>query len=215
MAWRLHDQVVRGEIDNRTRGRVTGRLWLLGNSAPLEVALAGNAWRDVAGHLLVFRNTHPLPVPTEGLAVCQEGVTGDITASRKVRVPEVDSEEMMRLAAAGLDYPWHWGNALYLEWFSTSNGRVVIESSGYELTLADGPVWVMTAEEETLQQQTNARALADFMGRLGGSAVAGAADIPEEAAGVDDDEPQSAAEAAADEPLIRLSDAVACPLVPA
>lgn len=30
MAWRLHEHVLRGEIDNRARGRVTGRVWLAG-----------------------------------------------------------------------------------------------------------------------------------------------------------------------------------------
>ena len=30
MAWRIHEQILRGEIDNRTRGRVTGRVWLAG-----------------------------------------------------------------------------------------------------------------------------------------------------------------------------------------
>jgi hypothetical protein len=197
MAWRLHDQVVRGEIDNRTRGRVTGRIWLLGRPAPLELDLDGNAWRDVAGHRLVFRNADPHAGPTDGLATRQEGVAGDITASRKVRVPEVDVAEMMRLASAGLDYPWHWGNALYLEWLSKANGRVVIESSSYELTLEGEALWVMTGEEEKAQQQANGQALAEFMQHLD-PAAADAMVVSEEAAGDDDDEPQSAAEASAD-----------------
>ena len=33
MAWRFHEHVLRGEIDNRTRGRVTGRIWLAGMDA--------------------------------------------------------------------------------------------------------------------------------------------------------------------------------------
>jgi hypothetical protein len=197
MAWRLPDQVVRGEIDNRTRGRVTGSIWLLGLPAPLELALAGNAWRDLAGHRLVFRNPHPQAGSTDGLAARQSGVAGDITASRKVRVPEVDVAEMMRLASAGLDYPWHWGNSLYLEWFSQANGRVVIESSSYELTLDSDALWVMTGEEEKAQQQVNAQTLTDFMQRLD-RAVADVTAVSGEAAGDDDDEPQSAAEAAAD-----------------
>jgi hypothetical protein len=29
MAWRIHDNVIRGEIDNRVKGRVRGRLKLM------------------------------------------------------------------------------------------------------------------------------------------------------------------------------------------
>jgi hypothetical protein len=35
MAWRIEQSVVRGEIDNRVRGRVTGRLWLAGRPEPV------------------------------------------------------------------------------------------------------------------------------------------------------------------------------------
>lgn len=194
MAWRLHDQVVRGEIDNRTRGRVAGRLWLTGRPEPLELELAGDAWRDLAGSRLLFRNPAPRPGPVEGLAARQDGVAGDMTASRKVRVPEVEVAEMMRLAAAGLDYPWHWGNSLYLEWFSTANGRIVIESSGYELTLDGAPAWVMSPAEEEERQKANQRTLADFLRRWAGPAADGEA-IP---VVEDDDEPQSATEAEAE-----------------
>lgn len=198
MAWRLHDQIVRGEIDNRRRDRVTGRIWLLGRSTPLELDLAGNTWRDLAGARLVFRHPAPQTGRLDGLATRQDGVVGDITASRKVRVPEVDVREMMRLASAGLEYPWHWGNALYLEWFSTANGRLVIESTDYELTLEDAPAWVMSADEEETQHRANQEALTDFMHRLG-AAVAEAAPVADyDADADDDDEPQSATEAAAD-----------------
>ncbi len=197
MAWRLHDQLVRGEIDNRIRGRVTGRIWMEGWREPLALALDGNAWRDLAGHRLLFGNPQPQKGPTDGLSILQQGVVGDITASRKVRVPEVDVAEMMRLASAGLDYPWHWGNALYLEWFSSANGRVVIESAGYELTLDGEAFWIMTPEEEDSQRRANGQALAGFMQRLTGG-LAEATAIAGEAAGDDDDEPRSAAEAAAE-----------------
>jgi hypothetical protein len=30
MAWRIHDSVIRGEIDNRAKGAVRGKLWLDG-----------------------------------------------------------------------------------------------------------------------------------------------------------------------------------------
>ncbi|MEO5720273.1 MAG: hypothetical protein ABIR71_02235 [Chthoniobacterales bacterium] len=41
MAWRLHEHVTPGEIDNRTRGRVRGQLWLSGVAEPLRLDLEG------------------------------------------------------------------------------------------------------------------------------------------------------------------------------
>jgi len=35
MAWRIADNVVRGELDNRTPGLVQGKIWLAGREAPL------------------------------------------------------------------------------------------------------------------------------------------------------------------------------------
>jgi hypothetical protein len=49
MAWRIDEQVVRGEIDNRERGRVTGKIWFAGRAEPVELQLTGNCWRDLAG----------------------------------------------------------------------------------------------------------------------------------------------------------------------
>lgn len=195
MAWRLHDQVIRGEIDNRTRGRVTGRIWLAGREEPLDLELAGDAWRDLAGSRLLFRNPNPQPGRIEGLATRQSGLVGDMTASRKVRVPAVNVAEMMRLASAGLEYPWHQGNSLHLEWFSTANGRLVIESSGYELTSDGAPVWIMSPAEEEDRKRANQRALTDFLRLRGGAGDHAADAIP---ATEDDDEAQSAAEAEAD-----------------
>jgi len=60
MAWRLDQAVVKGEIDNRTKGIVTGRIWLFGIERPIELKLEGNCWRDMAGHLLTFENPNPV-----------------------------------------------------------------------------------------------------------------------------------------------------------
>ncbi len=133
MAWRIDEQVVRGEIDCRVRGRVSGRIWLAGRGEPLALELAGNPWRDLAGRVLRFTNPQPKEGGIEGLASEQHGSVGDITASRRVRVPGCPPGEMKRLRGAGEPCPWRWANALYLEWFGTRNGRVVIESSDYQL----------------------------------------------------------------------------------
>lgn len=177
MAWRIDEAVVRGEIDNRTRDRVTGRIWLEGLAEPVDLALTGNAWRDLAGRRLEFVNPVAVKKPLSaearaGFARRQTGVIGDCTASRRVKVPEVTMEELLELAEQGKPYPWHWGNSLYLEWFSETNGRVVIESASYLLTVAPDIAWDMTVAEEEAQRRKNAGAMGGFIQQLG-EAVAG------------------------------------------
>jgi hypothetical protein len=166
MAWRIDEFLVRGEIDNRARGRVTGRLWFAGRKEPVVLDLAGNAWRDVAGRRLIFTNPQPKPGIPEGLREKQTGVVGDITASRKVRVPEIPLDQIGEYYAARKPFPWHWGNSLYLEWFSAANGRVVIESASYELTVVGEAVWEMNEDAERIQRQANGEAMVQFMERL-------------------------------------------------
>ncbi|MBX3748757.1 MAG: hypothetical protein KF897_01560 [Opitutaceae bacterium] len=180
MAWRIDEWVLRGEIDNRVRESVTGRLWFTGRAEPVELRLAGNCWRDLAGRRLEFFNPQSklgLPADFSGR---QEGVVGDLTASRKVKVPEVSMEELMDRYRQRKPFPWHWGNSLYLEWFSMANGRVVIESVGYELKIIGESAWEMTPEEEMDQRRANGAALTDFMGRLGKALQEGQATDDEE-----------------------------------
>ncbi len=167
MAWRTEASVIRGEIDNRVRGRVMGRIWFAGRKEPVELNLAGNCWRDLAGQRLEFTNPEPRPGDLGGLALVQNGTTGDITASRKVKVPEIPMDQLGEYYAAMKPWPWHWGNSLYLEWFSEQNGRVVIESAGYELKIVGEPAWEMTPEEEETQRRANGEAMTGFMDRLG------------------------------------------------
>ena len=56
MAWRIDDSVRRGEIDNRERGVVRGKIWLHGLKEPVVLELKGNACPDLAGCLLTFKN---------------------------------------------------------------------------------------------------------------------------------------------------------------
>ncbi len=175
MAWRIEEAVIRGEIDNRTRGRVTGRIWFSGRAEPVELDLAGNCWSDLAGRRLEFTNPDPQPRIPEGLAARQTGAVGDITASRKVKVPEIPLDQIGEYYAAKKPWPWHWGNSLYLEWFSGSNGRVVIESAGYDLKIVGEAAWEMTPEEEESQRRANGKAMTGFMEQLAGAAADGEA----------------------------------------
>ncbi len=105
MAWRLNESVQRGEIDNTIAGRVTGRIWLLGRSDPVALKLTGNCHRDLAGCRMTFENSDPKTEDHTGLAPDQKGVGGDITASRKCRIPLVPIAEILRLSKAGKSFP--------------------------------------------------------------------------------------------------------------
>jgi hypothetical protein len=156
MAWRIHDNVIRGEIDNRTRGIIRGRIWVHGLGEPVVLELTGNAHPDLAGCLLTFENTgETYPVVADSfLALLQQGTAGDLTASRKVRVFEVPVEEALAMMRRGDKPPEHWANSLYLEWFSERNGRVVIEGAEWHLKLSP-PEWRPTADDE-IQRRLNA-----------------------------------------------------------
>jgi hypothetical protein len=167
MAFRIHDAVVRGEIDNRVKGMVGGKIWVEGRVAPVVLELKGNAWPDLAGCLLAFTNpqkrvAHP---HLETLGPLQRGSIGDLTASRKVCVFDIPVPEALDMVRRGEKPPQHMANSLYLEWFSEVNGRVVIESADYELTIS-APEWRLTPEEDTQRAQQAAAGMADFTTQL-------------------------------------------------
>src|SRR5438874_4285562 len=152
MAWRIHDCVRKGEIDNRQRGCIKGGLWLIGREEPIIIDLSENCSLDLAGCFVRFENSQPRLTGEEhvDLAPRQEGVAGDITASRKVRVFDVPLEEALDLMKAGKTPPEHMGNCFYLEWFSEANGRVVVESTDYIIEVST-PAWTLSAAEEQEQ----------------------------------------------------------------
>src|SRR5688572_11778183 len=95
MAFRIEESVVRGEIDNREKGMVRGRIWVHGRAEPVTLELKGNAHADLAGCLLRFSNRlKTVANPNlEHFHSVQAGVIGDLTASRKVRVFDIPFEE--------------------------------------------------------------------------------------------------------------------------
>ena len=192
MAWRIEEAIICGEIDNRVRGRVTGRLWFVGRAEPVELILWGNCWRDLAGRRLKFTNPEPKPGETGDFATLQNGAVGDITASRKVQVPDIPIDQISGGCATRKPWPWHWRNSLYLEWFSLRNGRVVIESTGYELRILGEAEWEMSQEEEEAQRRANGDAIKRCMNRLIGAVATAESDeddLTGEREGNGEDEP--------------------------
>ncbi len=146
MAFRIDEHVIRGEVDNRVRGQVQGIIWLHGREEPLVLHLTGNASPDIAGCLLTFSNPKPGGAANQiqGLANVQHGEVGQLSASRKVRVFDVPLIEAMAMLRRKEKPPEHLANSLYLEWFSATNGRVVIESADFHLNLSP-PEWRLTS----------------------------------------------------------------------
>jgi hypothetical protein len=149
MAWRIDESVIRGEIDNREKGIVRGRLWLVHRNEPVILELKGNCCPDLAGCLLKFENPEqPIKHPNlDGFFCEQRGAVGDMTASRKVREYDIPFEQAYALIEKGEKPPEHTANSIYLEWFSEKNGRVVVESPEYKVEIS-APEWRLTKEEE-------------------------------------------------------------------
>src|SRR5438034_6261596 len=167
MAFRIHDSVVRGEIDNRVKGIVRGKIWVEGRAEPVLLELEGNAWRDLAGCRLTFTNPQKR-VPhqhLDSLHPIQRGSIGDLTASRKVRVFDVPLEQALEMLHRKEKPPEHMANSLYLEWFSEANGRVVIESSDYKLDIS-APEWRLSPEENEQRAGQAAEGFSTFMQKL-------------------------------------------------
>src|SRR5437867_12690823 len=82
MALRIRQSLVRGEIDNRRRGRVEGWITLAGVARPLMLELTGNCLRDLGGSGVRCANPHPLTAEDEKNlpAPWQRGVAGETTA---------------------------------------------------------------------------------------------------------------------------------------
>lgn len=205
MALRLYTEILHGELENLHPGRTTGILHLVGQMEPLTLDLIGNPWRDLAGHRVVFKNPSPGPAceATSRLVKKQTGRVGDITASRKVKVLNCPLEELPALHRENRPIPRHWANSLYLEWFSDTNGRIVVEATGFEISIDPEPAWTMTPENETAQHEANQSAMLDFANSLGAAFANGLMALP--AIDESDDEPQSRLEAEADSEAARMN----------
>ena len=152
MAWRIHEHVTHGRIDNRLRGHIKGRISLAGVEQPIELDLHGDCAPDIAGCDLSFENPKPIPMVTKPLASRQRGAAGEITAARKVRVFDVPIEDAMTMIRRGETPPEHMANGLYIEWYSEASGCVVVESASYRLQISE-PAWRFTAEEITERER--------------------------------------------------------------
>lgn len=163
MAWRFDKQIIRGEISNVVRGSVTGRIWLVGVAEPMALELVGDCAPDLAGCTLTFENPAPEPFSNEHRPFqVQDGYVGDITAAQKGREFDLPMEEALEMIRKGGSPSSHWVNRLYLEWFSDGNGRVVIQTAQYHLTISE-PAWTLSEEEYRASREASSEAFATGM----------------------------------------------------
>lgn len=166
MAWTVEDAVEHGWIDNTVEGTVTGKIWLRGRDEPLILSLNGDCWRDLAGTRLEFENPEPqFLADVQELDTDQTGIIGDVTASRKAKVPTIPESEIESYYKQEREIPFNWRNTLYLEWFSEINGRVLIESADFKLSVSDAE-WEMDGDAEEAQKLANLNAMRDFMAQV-------------------------------------------------
>ena len=118
---------------NPSRFSTHGRLLLRGGEMPVSFELTGAPCPDLRGRTLEFEvpeNDHEASDEDRraaaGIRPLQIGVTGEMTAERKVKTFDCSVEEFVRRSEPGEPPPTRWEDCLYLEWFG-QNGRVLIE----------------------------------------------------------------------------------------
>jgi hypothetical protein len=171
MAWRPTGFVVDGELDNTTPGWTVGWIQLKGRDELLRLKLAGNCHPDLAGWKFRIVRTETCPdrdatVDVTNMATDQSGLIGDVTADQMLRHYDCSDEEFLRRTEEGCQPPTTWRKALYLEWFSNRNGRVVIQSTRLVVKRLGARAFELTQDQFLEQARQNQEEIAFFMERL-------------------------------------------------
>ena len=172
MAWRPSDWVLEGELDNTKLGWTIGWIRLQGRDEPLKLKLVGNCHPDLAGWKFRIVRTDPIPdwvgtMDYSGLNTDQSGSIGDVTGDQMVKHFECSTNEFVRRMHRGDCPPTTLRKALYLEWFSNLNGRVVIQCTRLAVERIGERAFELT-NEEWLQQAKNVdEEMSFFMHQLG------------------------------------------------
>lgn len=175
MAWRPSDWVLEAELDNTTKGWVTGWILIQNQQQPLKLSLklVGNCHPDLAGWKFKVVRTEPIPSWAQPLSHAdnispnQVGHAGDITADQELKHFNCSEEEFVHRAYLGEQTPTEWRKALYLEWFSHANGRIVIQSTSLAVERQGERAFELTDEQWNEQRQQNAEEMNFFMTQLG------------------------------------------------
>ncbi|MCY2990108.1 MAG: hypothetical protein NTY19_19875 [Planctomycetota bacterium] len=158
MAWRMAHLVVEGELDNTVKGCVTGWLRLAGRDELLRLELGGNCRPDLAGWRFRIVRLEPIPawakpVDLDGFATEQIGEAGDILADQMLRHYDCPVDELLARIRAGEPPPTDLRPALYLEWYSDQNGRVVIQDTRLGVERLGRRTFELTAKDLRLEHE--------------------------------------------------------------
>jgi len=207
MAWRIADNIVRGDIDNCLPGIIKGTLYVEGLREPLLLELEGNCDPDLAGRHLTFRNLMPQTgTDLEDLCRIQCGTPGTMSANRMVRLPTITPEQLEICLKERKPIPTRWSESLYLEWFGP-NGRVLVEGAGFTCQLTAAR-WKLSEEAHRWRRRLSERDFDRLQTDVADEVAAEEWIEPEDQlTGVDDREPSYEAADHRPHPLVRrLSD---------
>ena len=161
MAWRPHEKLVEGELDNTVPDKVTGWIRFVGMKEVVKCDLTGNFHRDIRGAKIrlsgVARDDEKAARNMEGFSPIQTGEAGDITAG----LPPRDYA----------DYP-------YIEWYSEENGRVVLELEPEQVKVIGRPIPAI--ESDPISRQKQQQNMARFLAGLSQSAQVPAVELGEQ-----------------------------------
>jgi hypothetical protein len=137
MAWRPSKYLQEGELDNSHLGKVTGWMKFAGMKQKVTFDLEGDFHRDIRGAKIRLSGRYlgseaEAVSYMDGLSLHQTGKAGDITAG----LAPVDY----------VDYP-------LVEFYSDSNGRVVIELDPEQVQVVGTPIPAAQAIPISRQQQ--------------------------------------------------------------
>ncbi len=158
-----------GILDNTKPGQVTGWIkFYREGKEPLTVtlALAGDCHRDLQGKR--FRISNPNPTErfpadesgrsyVDGLDPVQTGQAGDITAG---------------------DPPRDYVGYPYIEWYSESNGRMVLELERNQLEILEDTQRIVQKLDPAQQYKNMARFMKDMVKTTGAQIGVVAGDVP-------------------------------------
>lgn len=176
MAWRIDHLVLAGELDNTQLGWTVGWLELRGISQRVNLKLAGNCYPDLAGWKFRINRTDPELEGTfdgeesskyDSFSLNQSGNVGDITADQTLKHFDIPTKELVVRLHSGEQPPFAWRKSLYLEWFSNTNGRVVVQSTRLEVERLGERAFELTKEQWLEQQLHNAQEMTHFLHQLG------------------------------------------------
>jgi len=151
MAWRPHEQLVEGELDNTVPGKVTGWIRFVGMKEVVKLDLVGDFHRDIRGTKVRLsgcaRDNEEARQFLESFSPIQTGEVGDMTAG----LPPQDY----------VAYP-------YFEWYSEANGRVVLELDPGQVEVIGRPIPAVESDPVSREKQTQnmARFLAGLSSTL-------------------------------------------------